>query len=200
MNELTLAQKTQTLRSLRPNVTEADAFRLFETSGPLGMLRRGSRGPLARMALVYLPFRVFSAGIFNLVRGRQQHEERVVAIDSVSGTLDLYQFPEPPGDAETVAVRSANVPSKRLAPAELEARLADRLRRTIFRRGFYALREFRLELRPLPEEIFVPYWVGFRGRAEELHAAAHIEVLDAVRRSLEGAKVRRLIEQWLRDE
>ena len=67
------------------------------------------------------------------------------------------------------------------------------MRRTLFRRGFFQLRNMRLEVEALAEEVCVPYWVAFRGRGKQ----AQVDVLDAVRRSPEGGKVRRLIEQWL---
>jgi hypothetical protein len=46
---------------------------------------------------------------------------------------------------------------------------------------------------PLEEELFVPYWLGFRGS----DGNARVAVIDAVRRKFEGAKVRRLVEHWL---
>jgi hypothetical protein len=46
---------------------------------------------------------------------------------------------------------------------------------------------------PLAEELFVPYWLGFRGSDRN----ARVAVIDAVRRKFEGAKVRRLVENWL---
>jgi hypothetical protein len=42
-------------------------------------------------------------------------------------------------------------------------------------------------------EIYVPYWVGFRGRGSR----ARLAVIDAVRRKPEGAKVRQLLRTWL---
>ncbi len=158
----------------------------------MGLLRLARQGSLARLAMVYLPFRMFRSTVHNTVRKSEQHEEQLVAIDAMTGTLDLYQFAALPSDGETTIVHTTNTPTQRLLLPELEAKLGDKLRRTIFRRGFYALRDFRLELTPL-DEIYVPYWVAFRGRGE----VAHLEVLDAVRRSPEGDKVRRLIEQWI---
>ena len=191
-----VTEKTLTIRSLRPNVTEADAFRLLESSGPAGVLKRTRLGPIARLAMVYIPFRPFRASVHNLNRT----EEMFVAIDAVAGSLDLYQFgskfESSPLDSGTVTVKTSNVPVKRLPLPELESRLRDRLRRTVFRKGFFSLRELRLEVHALPDEVCVPYWVGFRGHG----GRAHVDVLDAVRRSPEGGKVRRLIEEWLAEE
>ena len=46
---------------------------------------------------------------------------------------------------------------------------------------------------PLENELFIPYWLGFRGSGEN----ASVTVLDAVRRRFEGAKVRRIVETWI---
>jgi hypothetical protein len=46
---------------------------------------------------------------------------------------------------------------------------------------------------PVAGEIYVPYWVGFRGRG----VRARLAVIDAVRRKPEGAKVRQLLRAWL---
>jgi len=46
---------------------------------------------------------------------------------------------------------------------------------------------------PIAGEIYIPYWVGFRGRG----AQARFVVMDAVRRRIEGAKVRNLLQTWL---
>jgi hypothetical protein len=45
----------------------------------------------------------------------------------------------------------------------------------------------------LPDELHIPYWIGFRGSDDRVR----ISVIDAVRRRPEGAKVRRLVEEWL---
>jgi hypothetical protein len=50
-----------------------------------------------------------------------------------------------------------------------------------------------LEVRPIEGEVHVPSWAGFFGRSDR----ASLVVIDAVRRQVEGARVRRLIDQWL---
>lgn len=184
-----MTQPRVQVRSLRPNVTEADAFRMLDGSGLGGLVRYTRLGPIARLALVYVPFQPYRATLHN----KQRSEQMLVAIDAVSGTLDLYRFDQEPGPSDTILVETANVPTRRLPRPELERILGDKLRRTVFRRGFFTLKDFHLDLEQLPGEICVPYWVSFRGRG----TVARVEVLDAVRRQLEGGKVRRIIEQWL---
>ena len=41
--------------------------------------------------------------------------------------------------------------------------------------------------------LFRSYWLGFFGRRE----SASLVVMDAVRRQMEGVKLRRLVEQWI---
>jgi hypothetical protein len=162
---------------------------MLDGRGLGGLVKHSRLGPIARLALVYVPFQPYRATL----RNNQKSEQMFVAIDAVSGTLDLYRFDHEPGPSEIVLVETPNVPTRRLPRPELEQILGDRLRRTVFRRGFFKLKDFHLELEPMPGEICVPYWVSFRGRG----AVARVEALDAVRRQLEGSKVRRLIEQWL---
>jgi hypothetical protein len=69
-----------------------------------------------------------------------------------------------------------------------------RSRRIVFAQGFFKVRNLQIKADPIPGEYYVLYWVCFRGAAE----TAHIAVLDAVRRKREGAKVRHMIETWLR--
>ena len=64
----------------------------------------------------------------------------------------------------------------------------------VFTQGFFRVRDLKIEATPVSGEICVPYWVCFRGSGDR----AYLAILDAVRRRPEGAKVRRLVEEWLR--
>jgi hypothetical protein len=61
------------------------------------------------------------------------------------------------------------------------------------RAGFFAIRHRRLDVRSIEDVLYVPYWIGFFGRGDR----ASLVAIDAVRRQIEGLKVRRLIEMWL---
>jgi hypothetical protein len=67
------------------------------------------------------------------------------------------------------------------------------VQRVLFTTGFFRMRKLQISAEALPGEICVPYWVGFRGRGR----LARLSVLDAVRRSVEGARVKFLLENWL---
>jgi hypothetical protein len=55
------------------------------------------------------------------------------------------------------------------------------------------MRDLRIAAVPTDVEIHIPYWLGFRGSGNH----ARLIVMDAVRRRMEGAKVRRMVESWL---
>jgi hypothetical protein len=177
------------IRSLKANVTREEAIRQFSPTGPIAAFRNAAFGHLRAVAALYIPFRLFRVEIVN----RGVPEERLVAIDAVSGMLDLYQFDHLPEAGETIMVETGNSP-----PADLQNNLATelvvaKLRRVLYSRGFFHMRDLRIAAVPLPAEIHIPYWLGFRGPDHH----ARLSVIDAVRRRFEGAKVRKLVEAWL---
>jgi hypothetical protein len=179
----------ETIRGLKPNVSREEAVRHF-TGGVRGMAANFLRGRARSMAELYIPYRVFQVKIRN--SGRE--ETRIYALDAIEGTLDLFEFAEPPGDRELVTLKSRNALPPRLTADQAREQLLDKVRRVIFSRGFARLRDWQMEARAVPGDLYVPYWACFRGDDH----AAKMEILDAVRRRPEGAKVRRLVEDWLR--
>jgi hypothetical protein len=179
------------IRSLRPNVTRDQAIQLFHSAGPGRWLRDLSWGPLRSVAEVYIPFHLFQVGIQN--RGRS--EQCLLGLDAVAGTLDLYEFQHLPTDPETLCLETRNCPAPRLGHEHASELLLAKLRRILYGRGFFRLRDLQLSATPLPGELHIPYWLAFRGSGR----GTRVAVLDAVRRRPEGAKVRRLIEAWLLD-
>lgn len=143
-------------------------------------------GKLRSLANAYVPFQVFRVQIQN--GGRS--ENRFFGIDAVSGTLDLYSFAGEPERLEQLQTRS--VLPARLSSQELEPLLRTKVQRVLFQTGFFKLRGFDLQV--VPESmVHVPYWVALYGAEDNLQ----MRVMDAVRRQIEGAKVRRLMHQWL---
>jgi len=183
------------IRSLKANVTREDAIRYF-TAGVANRAMELIRGPVRSLAELYIPFRLFEVKIFSA--GREQNQ--TLALDAVRGVLDLYQFPAADAEQEFLWLETRNVlpvvADESQSEEQLKHRLIEKLRRMIYTRGFFRVRDLKIEAVPLPGEICVPYWVCFRGSGDQVHLA----VLDAVRRRPEGAKVRRLIEEWLRSE
>jgi hypothetical protein len=177
------------IRSLKPNVTRDEAIRQFSPRGPSALIRNAAFGPLRSVAELYIPFHLFRVQIVN----RGITEERLVALDAVNGTLDLYQFEHLPPESETVPVETRNCPAADLPDATAVELVTAKLRRILYSRGFFRMRSLQITAVSLAVEIHIPYWLGFRGS----ESRARVSVIDAVRRRPEGAKVRRLVETWL---
>lgn len=177
------------IRSLRPNVTREEALRAFNAPGAASLLWRLRCGPLQRMAQAYVPFRLHRV---RYQLGSREHAH-LFALDAVDGTLDLFEFRTPPGEAETVQVFTRNRAAARLSAASAEGLLREKVLRLIFQQGFFKVRAVNLEIDPLPGEIHLPYWLGFYGTRDSLRC----RVMDAVRRRIEGARAAALFEQWL---
>jgi hypothetical protein len=176
------------IRSLKPNVTREQAILQFSASGVPRLFRNAAFGRLRSVAELYIPFRLFQAQISN----RGKTEQLLVALDGVTGTLDLFQFDHVPTDAETIRLETRNHLSVSLDSAAAGSQLMAKLRRIAYGRGFFRLQGLEIHAAPV-DEIHVPYWLGFRGS----DARARVAVIDAVRRRFEGAKVRRMVEAWL---
>jgi hypothetical protein len=178
------------IRSLKPNVSREEAMLQF-SSGMLGLLRGTTLGPLRSVAEFYIPFRLFQIEIVN----SGKRDQRVFALDAVNGSLDLYHFDQLPGEPEVVYLETRNCSEPLLDDGEAEKILITKVQRLLFSTGFFRMRNLRIAAEPVAGEIYVPYWVGFRGRGVRPNFA----VIDAVRRKPEGAKVKQLLHAWLTD-
>jgi len=176
------------IRSLRPNVTREEAIERF-SSGLAAHLREKVFGPLRSVADFYIPFQLFQLEILN----RGKRERRIFGLDAVNGSLDLYQFEQLPGPREVIHLETRNCVQALLEDAHARELIVAKVRRLVFSTGFFRVRDLRISAEPIPGEIHIPYWIGFRGRG--VHA--RIAVMDAVRRQIEGAKVRQLLQGWL---
>jgi hypothetical protein len=177
---------TNSIKTLKPNVTQEEALRAFSAAGFSALYWRMRSGPLRRIADAYVQY-----FLFRVKYG--QARPRLFAIDAVDGSLDLFEFPRIPGDLELQPVDGRN----RLQAALTEERAAGLLRekalRVIFQQGFFKLHEHRLEIHLESCELHLPYWLGFYGS----DGALRCRVMDAVRRRIEGAKASAFFEQWL---
>ncbi len=161
-------------RSLKPNVTRNEAVETFRGRGPGAFLTRLRNGALRCVADVYVPFRLYRVEIANGATA-QRHW---FALDAVNGILDLYEF--------------ARVPAA-LGEARGHELLREKVLRAVFQQGFFHARAPKIEPVLEPVELHVPYWLGFYGAGPSVRC----DVLDAVRRRLEGAKARAFFEAWL---
>ena len=190
-NYLDATIQMTSIQSLKPNVTREEAIRHF-SNGVVNGAAKLIRGPVRSLAELYIPYRLFQVKI----RSGDREQNQTFALDAVRGVLDLYQLPALTADDQFLTLQTRNVLPAGLDATQAEERLIAKVRRMIFTRGFFRVRDLKIEAIPLPGEICVPYWVCFRGSSER----AHVAILDAVRRRPEGAKVRRLVEEWLRSD
>jgi len=175
-----------TIRALKPNVTQEEAVRAFSGKGVSALFWRLRGGPLRRIADAYVPYflyRVKYAGA----------PARLFAIDAVDGSLDLFEFPRIPVERELLALECRNQLPAALTEEHAVELLRDKVLRVIFQQGFFKIRDARLEIIPVPCELHFPYWLGFHERA----GSVRCRVMDAVRRRMEGAKACAFFEHWL---
>ena len=147
------------------------------------------RGALSDVRAVQVPYRLFEVRIWNAGRC----DRRWLAIDAVTGALDLYGFAKPPAAGELGRSVDAGTPPEVVPPQRLRAELTERVRRQVYSAGFFRLRGLRIQVDDTGRVLYLPYWVGVyrkRGRT-------WIEVLGGLRGRLEGGKVRDLIAPWL---
>jgi len=179
------------IRSLKPNVSREQAIQHF-SDGVLNRAASLTRGRVRSIAELYIPYRTFRVKITSGART----QSRIFALDAVEGVLDLFEFPAHPAESDLLTVETRNVLPSALDDSQLRDRIATKVRRIVFAQGFFKLRDLQIDAEVVPGDYCVPYWVCFRGGSSTVHLA----VLDAVRRKREGAKVRHMIEDWLRSD
>ena len=177
------------ISALRANVSREEAIAQMRGSGLTRIAANAISGPVRMIADAYVPFRLFSADIFNA----EAHERQWLAIDAVEGALDAYGFDGPIRGEALTEIDSRNVLPGMLSGERAAEMLKDKVRRMIFGRGFFRMRDLRIEIADAGMEFYVPYWLAFRGHG----ARASVMVMDAVRRRMEGAKARAVFREWL---
>jgi hypothetical protein len=150
------------------------------------MLRNTFFGPLRSVAELYIPFRLFRVEIEN----RSVRQAEFFGLECVRGSMDLFRFDELP---DTMVIETRNVVDAGIDEAQAAEIAISKVRRLLYSRGFFRMRDLHLEATALPGDVHVPYWIGFRGRGQN----ANFSVLDAVRRRPEGGKVRQIVMTWL---
>src|SRR5271170_6062347 len=131
---------TTSIQTLKPNVSQDEALRKFASAGLGALYRRFRIGPLRRIAGVYVPFCLYRVR-YQLGRTSQT---RFFAMDAVDGSLDLFEFPGVPDNAQLVRLETRNVLRPDLSAKRAEELLAGKVQRVVFQQGFFKLREFKL--------------------------------------------------------
>jgi hypothetical protein len=179
-----LAILMSTILTLKPNVSREDAIAHF--SGPIRTLQLGR---VHTVADIYIPFRLFRVHITN----RSRAEARILGLDAVGGGFDLYSFDSIPDPERLITIETRNSPPRGIDPVQASATVVERVRRLVFSSGFFKIRDLDITAELVPLDLHVPYWVGFSGSPSHLR----LTVMDALRRRVEGAKVRNFVRDWL---
>ena len=174
------------IRSLKANVSLEEAKEQFMGDALTKLARELAYGPLRSVAAIHIPFRLFEVGITN--GGASQTE--FFALDVVNGTLDVFRFDSVP---DTELVESRNILDVAVDDQKANELVLSAVRRALYSKGFFRMRDLRLKAVALPGDVYAPYWVGLRGRTQDVH----LEILDAIRRRMEGGKMRRMVSEWL---
>jgi hypothetical protein len=185
---MTFENSVKPIRALKPNVTREQAIEIF-TKGSTNLLASVIRGRARSISDLYIPYRFFQVRVIS--SGKEA--VRIFALEAFRGAMDLYEFPVVPSEASLLALSTRNVLPSTLDALHAQEVVIARVRRLIFSRGFFRIRDLHIETGALSVEISIPYWVCFRGSSQRVH----ISVLDAVRRRLEGSRARHLVEEWL---
>jgi hypothetical protein len=176
------------IATLRSKITPEQAVQRF-TRGAAGLSRCMLLGPLRSIADVYVPFRLYSIHI----NDDAQSQTSIVGLDAITGALDLYWFTAKPSEQDITHVHTSNHMPITLDNLVAQQVVESRVQRLVFqRRGFFGVRQLKARVE-CAGAVHVPYWIALFGRTEK----ARLVVMDAVGGALEGAKVRRLIYDWL---
>jgi hypothetical protein len=165
------------------------ALRKLNARGTLAILRRCFTGPLRGVAEIYLPYRAYKA----TVNDRRIQSTFYYAVDAAEGTLDPYEFDARPRTDAWIEIETRNVHPVRLDEDQTRKIVLEKVRRSLYTRGFFRLSHPEITAELIQQELYIPYWAGFYGTGQNVSLA----VLNAVRQTAEGGKVRRLVETWL---
>jgi hypothetical protein len=135
----------------------------------------------------YVPYRLFEVRVSNADRAYKS----LLAVDSATGKLDLYSFDGGLAGRRRSATETERVVQAALSEPESFQILREKLERREYLRGFFKLKGLNVSGRCI-DSVHIPYWVGVYRRKDR----AAIEVVDALRGSLEGAKLREIVAGW----
>jgi hypothetical protein len=180
-----------TIFSLQRRISYDLALRKLSPSGPLGALRQWVAGPLRGVAEIHIPCRLYKIS----ANDRRFRSVRYYAVDAAAGTLDPYEFAVPPEAADYVAVETRNFHPVCLDETQTHRMVTEKVRRLLYSRGFFRMVNPKIIAQLLRPEFYIPYWAGFYGDERNIS----LTVLNAVRETVEGQKLRELVQAWLAD-
>ena len=93
-------------------------------------------------------------------------------------------------------METSNALPVRLAETETRAFVLEKLRRLLFSAGFFRLAKPVMTAEMTGATFYIPYWAGFYGGPQNVR----VQVLNAVRGTIEGSKVSSLVKTWLLEQ
>lgn len=175
-----------TISTLRPTIESQPARdKLMPWNGWLPSTLRG-------FAKIYLPYRMYRVA----TRDRHVENFRYFALDAVAGTLDAYEFASVPEAGCWAEIETRNCHPITLKESQTREFAIEKVRRLLFSRGFFRLAYPQITAELVHPDFYIPYWVGFYGNERNIR----IRVLDAVRQTVEGNKVRQIVRAWLMED
>ncbi|HEY6404161.1 MAG TPA: hypothetical protein VI479_22260 [Blastocatellia bacterium] len=174
-----------TITSIKPNTSREEAVAKF--CGRFNELRHG------RLRIVtdfYIPYRFFQ---LDWSAGRSSHRigGAFLAADAVTGKLDLIQFDRLPEEGRRMTLDTEMVAEERINEEEAYRLVRESMTRWIFMKGFFKLSRVDVRIE-LAASLHIPYWIG----VYERDGSARIEIVNALRGRLEGAKLREIVTEW----
>jgi hypothetical protein len=174
------------IQTLRATLAQDAARRMLAPEGAKGRVLRALRGDIRALAPLYIPFRLYRV----FVDDRGATSSRYYAVDAAAGLLDPYEFSSLP-DMELTNTRNALAVT--VSEEITRAHAIEKLRRKLYSTGFFRLRNPLITAELKVEHCHIPFWAGFFGAEDDIK----IMVVDAVRHTIEGGKLRRVIQDWL---
>lgn len=157
-----------------------EATKLFKSR-----MRRLKLGQFLFATGFFIPYYLFQVEILNGGKLSSQW----LAIDAMTGELDLYSFEQVPTEFDEV--ETTQIGETTLSEKQAFALLKEKVRRMVYLQGFFQISDLHITGN-LVRQLYLPYWVGFFTNKNQLE----IEVIDAVRGRFEGAKVRDVVLDW----
>ncbi|HEX4945242.1 MAG TPA: hypothetical protein VFZ34_01090, partial [Blastocatellia bacterium] len=101
----------------------------------------------------FIPYHLFEVEVVNGGKRTTQW----LAIDAMTGELDLYAFEQPPTEFEEVETEQFGATS--LSEKQAFGLLKEKVRRMLYLQGFFQIRDLTITGK-LVRQIFIPYWVS----------------------------------------
>jgi len=181
------------ISALKPDLSRQQAIELLRGAPLLSTLRKLRRGNLERVFDLYIPYITFKV----IVSTHKDERASIIAIDAVSGRLDPYCFERLPAGNELVRLEPPNLLAPRLSEDEARLVATTHARRQVYLKGFFRAGDLSITAEPIEgPTLHIPYWIGIFKQGE----GATIEVVDAVRKRIEGEKLREVVINWLREQ